>query len=180
MRGKVKILGKAFPAWVIIIALIIASAGAATGVVLSGSVTGGITLTASQSLLVLQNSGTKITGADAWLITVEDDETAFQAAAEINTGDKYKIKLSLGNESDAELSGELTLIGPDGITLNADAAGSGDMIDDVVRTGPFTWKFRLDSVGANTTSDLIIEVALADDMPPGFYALDGSLKQVAN
>ncbi|MDP6512328.1 MAG: hypothetical protein QF878_03910 [SAR202 cluster bacterium] len=179
MRGKVKILGKAFPAWVIAVALIVASAGAATGVVLAGNVTGAITLTASQSLLVLQNSGTVITGADASLITVDDDETAFQAAAEINTGDTYTIKLSLANDSDAELSGELTLIGPDGITLKADAEGGGDMIDDVVRTGPFTWKFRLAS-GSNTTSDLAIKVALADNMPPGFYALDGSLKQVSN
>lgn len=179
MRGKVKILGKTLPAWAIVVALIVASAGAATGVVLTGSVTGVVTLTASQSLLVLQNAGTNITGADAWLITIEDDETAFQAAAEINTGDDYTINLALANESDDELTGELTLIGPDGITLNADADGAGDMINDVVRTGPFTWKFRL-AAGTNVSTDLIIDVALADDMPPGFYALDGSIKQVAN
>jgi hypothetical protein len=53
------------------------------------------------------------------------------------------------------------------------------MINDVVRTGPFTWKFRL-AAGTNVSTDLIIDVALADDMPPGFYALDGSIKQVAN
>jgi hypothetical protein len=78
--------------------------------------------------------------------------------------------------SNAELTGELTLLAPEGITLRVDSAG--DMTQDAVRTGPFEWRFRM-PVSDNNTTDLVIHVALADDMPPGFYAIDGSMKQVA-
>ena len=175
MRGKVRLLGKTIPAWVIAVALIVGTAGAATGVVLSGGVSGTATITASQSLLV---SGGAIpdADADASLVTVADDGTGFHAAAEVNTGDDFRVYLALANESDQALSGELTLIAPDGITLDAD--GADDIVDDVVQTGPFTWNFRLPPTNDSAT-DLKIKVALADDMPPGFYAVDGSLKQTA-
>ena len=180
MRGKqLKILGKTFPAWAVAAALIVATAGAATGVVLAGKVSGTITATVSQALVVLQNAGTGVTGADASLVTVQDDGTAFQAAAEINTGDMFTVHLHLANLSAAELTGEVTLVAPDGITLSMQRAD--EVIPDVVRTGPFTWKFRMIPSGTppNGITDLRINVALADDMPPGFYAVDGHIKQVA-
>jgi hypothetical protein len=93
---------------------ILGSAGAATSVVLTGSVTGLITATVSQALLVRDLS---ITKTDAQLGTVSDDMTQFTASAEINTGDKFDVGMVLGNESDQDLASELTLIYPDAITL---------------------------------------------------------------
>lgn len=176
MRGKVRVLGKTVPAWAIGVALIVATAGAATGTVLAGQVTGTVTTTASQALLVRDAPGTAVVGADAGLVTLKDDGTAFHAAAEVNTGDSYRVDLALENDSGAQLTGELSLIGPEGITLSVDEAN--DVPPDVVRTGPFSWKFRLNQT-TNKYTDLKITVALADDMSPGFYAIDGKLKQVA-
>ena len=175
MRGKLRIFGKIPPAWAVGLALIVATAGAATGVVLTGNVTGVINTTVSQALTV---SGGAVSGGavDAGLFTLHDDETKFTANAEINTGDSYEVDLELANYSEVELTGELILVAPDGITLSVDEAN--DVVVDVVRTGPFTWVFRM-AASNNTSTDLSITVALADDMPPGFYAIDGTIKQVA-
>lgn len=182
MKGKIKLFGKTMPAWLLAAGLIVASSGAATGVVLAGRVTGTITATVSQALRIsFPATGTNITGADRSLITAKDDLTAFTAAAEINTGDEFDVNLALRNDSNAELTGELTLVAPDGITLSVDEAG--DAVANIVRTGPFTWKFRLNPIVDPSTAlddtDLTITVALADDMLPGFYSIDGTLKQVA-
>ncbi len=39
MRGKTRLFGKTFPAWIVAAGLIVATSGAATGVVLAGRVT---------------------------------------------------------------------------------------------------------------------------------------------
>lgn len=181
MRGRVRILGKSFPAWVVAMAVIVASSGGAVGVVLAGNVTGPIGATVSQALIVFDGSLVVPVAADVALFTKKDDGTAFTATAEINTGDQFDVKLQLSNGSGAELTGELTLVAVDGITLKVVKGTLSDIVLDVVRTGPFTWKFRLnpDLTGPNTTTDLVITVALADDMPPGFYSVDATLKQVA-
>ena len=176
MRGKVRIFGRALPAWLVVGALIAATAGAATGVVLSGSVDGVVTATASQAMVVQDGAGTAITGADEGLVFVEDDETAFHAAAELNTGDDFDVELSVANLSDDDLTGELTLIAPDGITMDVVKAGA--IADDIIQTGPFTWKFKLPVNDDPATTDMTITIALADDMPPGFYEIDGTLTQV--
>ncbi len=175
MRGKVRMFGKTLPAWAVGAALILATSGAAVGVVLTGNVSGLITATASQALLVRDGtlSGPAV---DAGLFTMSDDGTKFTAGAEINTGDQFNVDLALANESDAELTGELVLVGPSGITLLVREMD--DITQNIVRTGPFTWKFRL-PVATDTVPDMRITVALADDMPPGYYAVDGTLKQVA-
>lgn len=182
MRGKVKLFGKTLPAWAVAAALVIATSGAATGVVLAGQVTGTITTTSSQAM-VINDAGTEIASgtADKGIVTISDDGTQFHAGAEVNTGDDYEVNVSLSNLSNDELSGELSLVGPEGITLSVDKDGSGDVVEDVVQTGPFNWKFRLksDDAGSSTSTDMVITVALADDLPPGFYAIDGKLKQVA-
>ena len=113
MKSKVRILGKTFPAWVVGMLLILATSGAATGVVLAGNVTGSMTTTASQSLLILQNQGTYISGANKSLITVNDPGTGFHAAAEIHTGDQFSVRLALSNGSNQALNGKLTLTAPE-------------------------------------------------------------------
>ena len=175
MRGKVRIFGKRLPVWMVGAGLILATSGAAVGVVLTGQVTGVITATASQALLI---SAGALSGpaVDAGLFTMSDEGTKFTAGVEINTGDRFNVDLALANASDEELTGELVLVGPSGITLQVREMD--DITQNIVRTGPFTWKFRL-PVATDTAPDMRITVALADDMPPGFYAIDGTLKQVA-
>ncbi|MBI2916534.1 MAG: hypothetical protein HYY01_00945 [Chloroflexi bacterium] len=177
MRGKnMRILGKSVPAAVVAMALILSTAGAAVGVVLAGRVTGSIGATVGQALVVRLNAGTSVTGAPRSLVTVEDDGTAFAASAELFTGDQFNVNLALANLSGQELTGELTLVAPEGITLAVTEAG--DVLANAVRTGPFNWKFRMNA-SDNATTDLVITVALADDMPPGFYYVDGTIKQVS-
>jgi len=177
VRGKnLHILGKSIPAAVLAFAIILSTAGAAVGVVLAGRVTGTVGATVGQALVIRQVAGTSVSGADRALVTVEDNGTAFTASAEVNTGDQFNVNLALANLSGAELVGELTLVAPEGITL--DVVEGGDVIPNAVRTGPFNWKFRMNP-SDNPSTDLVVTVALADDMPPGFYSIDGTMKQVA-
>lgn len=182
MRGKnIRILGKSVPAGLVAMALILSTAGAAVGVVLAGRVTGTVGATVGQALVVRLNAGTSIScpvpcGVLRSLVTVEDNGTAFTASAEVHTGDQFNVNLALANLSGQELTGELTLVAPEGITLAVTEAA--DVIPNAVRTGPFNWKFRMNA-SDNATTDLVITVALADDMPPGFYSIDGTIKQVA-
>ncbi len=66
MRGKTRLFGKTFPAWIVAAGLIVAKSGAATGVVLAGRVTGTMTATVSQALTV---AGGSLSGVDADLFT---------------------------------------------------------------------------------------------------------------
>ncbi len=53
MAGKkVRIFGRTLPAWALAAALVVATSGAAAGTVLVGSVTGDISATVSQALLI--------------------------------------------------------------------------------------------------------------------------------
>ena len=164
MRGKVQVLGKSFPAWIIAAALIVATAGAAAGTVLSGAVAGQVSTSVSQSLSI--DSGS-VAGADNAIFTVSDNGTKFSAAAEINNGDKYTIALVLGNDSNQSAIFEFKMVPPRHVGLAVSGA---------VRTSATTWK---GSVGSGT-GDLTITVAADDEMRPGYYSIEGSLKQVSN
>jgi len=150
VRGKLHILGKNIPAWVIAVALIVTTGGAAVGVILAGQVTGTISTTASQALVV--RTGSVSGGAvDAGLFTMSDNGTAFTAAAEVHTGDQYNVNLTLANHSNTELIGDLTLVAPDGITLSV--AGAGNTVAGPVQTkgpNPSVWKFKLAPTNAST------------------------------
>ncbi len=184
--GRVRVFGRSLPAWTIVLTAIVGASGAATGTVLVGDATGVISATASQALTIRQASGTGLTNADRGLITVEDDGTGFHASAQVHTGDLYKIDLALSNASSEELTGEIALFPPPGITLEAEAAVAGDIeaVGDVVPVGPFSWRFRLRAdapagAGDPDNTDMTVLVAIADDLPPGFYQIDGTLSQVA-
>ena len=175
MNGKIQILGRSLPAWVIAVALIVATAGAAAGTVLSGAVAGQVSTSVSQSLSI--DSGS-VTGADNAIFTVSDNGTNFSAAAEINNGDQYTIALVLQNGSSQSAVFELTLVGPRDVGLSvAGSAAAGSKVDvRAVRTRATTWKGSI----ASGNGDLTITVAAADDMDPGYYSINGSIKQVSN
>jgi hypothetical protein len=214
MTRKVKILGlKALPIWILVVVMVACGAGAAAGTVLAGKVTGEIPVAVSQALL---------TKAPIWLADAQfgddggqpqqvsnhaefvqlpnrsfgaeaDDNTAFQAAAEVAVGDWAAFNLPLKNASDNELIGLLTLSVPDCIEVEVYAdkdaiggGGDGDVnaatnVTEVVRIGLNTWKFTL-AAGAeyDTTLDVLTVVISVDDTcAPGYYSISGDIKQIA-
>lgn len=152
-RKKVRILGRAVPLWLLTLVLIAASAGAAVGTVLAGKITGEIPVAVSQALLagmpeavaedlrdmgVPQSMRRAYTLPDRSIGTHADDQTAFQFAAEINTGDDYLIRLPLKNASDVDMVAQLSLMLPNGITaevFSSDSMYRTPTIDGVLSPG---------------------------------------------
>lgn len=218
-------MGSNIPVWLIAMALILASAGAAVGTVLAGKVTGEMPVTVSQALLVgtprnpasadwsnanvpqsvKENWGAEIK-ADRFIGTHSDDQTAFQAAAEIDTGDKYIILVPIKNASKQDLVAQLTLIYPEGFSVevvsadqiegasltvdsnNATVASNTGRTKNMTRTGLNTWKFIVDAdadkedpaESNKTAKDCIaIVVAASDTIAPGFYTIKGKIQQIS-
>jgi len=224
MGRKTKLFGRMIPIWLLVLALVAASAGAAVGTVLSGKVVGEVPVAVSQALLVgtprnpdsANWSNTTVPQsvkvdwgddihADRFIGTHSDDQTAFQAAAEIDTGDKYIICVPVKNASNQDMVAELTLLFPDGITVEAVSAdqlkgasnailfGTADKTPSVAhtlnmtRTGYNTWKFivaadaeKMDPETGTDARDCIFIVVAADDtIAPGFYTIEGQIEQIS-
>ncbi len=120
---------------------------------------------------------------------VNDQQTAFQFAAEIDQHDWYAFALPLKNASNQDMVVELTMVFPDGITVEV-MDGKGTIVDNVTRTGLNTWKFDLDSTADKSAPDmvhdgeqaedsLVIVVAASDTIAPGFYTVRGQLLQIS-
>ncbi len=168
---KIKVLGKSIPVWVLGAALTIISGGAAAGPVLSGNVQGTVPTAVSQALTV------ESVGGDVGFGGVSDDGTQFTAAAEIVTGEQYRIDLHLANNSSEDIFAELALDIPIGLTIDVDDPGSD--VTGLTRTGLATWKMKLASGATGASGLVIVTVAHADDAPPGFYEMYGILTQTA-
>jgi len=152
--------------------LLVLTAGAAAGIVLAGGNSGTITATVGQALVLCDAS---VTGTDRSLVTINDDRTRFEVAAEVFSGDTYKINLSLCNLSMEEMVAHLLLEFPDGldgiVNYQNDSTG-------VYKSNPTTWPFGLVANVTNTNTDLVITVGVATDIPPGFYTIEGTLVQI--
>ena len=126
MTKSVRILGKkAIPIWLLVLALVACGAGAAAGTVLAGRVTGEIPVAVSQALLTdapvwqaslstdanqpqqLYDHITWVAIPNRYIGVVADDNTAFQAAAELAVGDWAAFNLPLKNASQNSLVAEL-------------------------------------------------------------------------
>ncbi len=172
---KMEIFGRRFPAWLMVAALAVVGAGAATGIVLADSITGTTTVAVSQAVLV---SEPPIIGGDAdeGLGTVRDDGASFAAHFEANNGDIVTIFIPLKNEAGPtqNIVVEYTMMIPTGLTVSIAADGVG-VHDDVVRTGPSTWIFTLDGIAAGGTHGITMTVAIEDAQKAGFYETLGTL-----
>ena len=217
MRKTIRIGKRNLPVWLLVTALVVAGAGAAVGTVLAGQVTGEMPVTVSQALLVgdpqfieddpdwsdTANSVQEVdrqtlsghhNEPDRHLGNASDDHTAFIAAAEVDTGDKYLIRLPLKNASGQNMKVLMTLDYPDGMTVECFASdeesqqeevtpGDGkDNTRNIVRTGLYTWVFELDYQAEyvfTAWQDAIgINVATSDVIAPGFYTINGQLEQI--
>jgi hypothetical protein len=209
MSKRVKILGKkALPIWLLVVVLVACGAGAAAGTVLAGKVTGEVPVAVSQALL---------NGVPDWKASVDgtltealmtqqaydhksmialpnrdfgavaDDNTAFQAAAEMAVGDWAVFHLPLKNASENELIGLLTLSVPECLEVEVFQAAASGKVSEVVRIGLNTWKFTLaydadydSNFGDSDSLDsLAILVSVDDTCAPGYYTITGQIKQIA-
>ena len=210
MRKTIRIGKRNLPVWLLVTALVVAGAGAAVGTVLAGQVTGEMPVTVSQALLVgdpqfieddpdwsdTANSVQEVdrqtlsghhNEPDRHLGNASDDHTAFIAAAEVDTGDKYLIRLPLKNASGQNMKVLMTLDYPDGMTVECFASdeesqSATNYTRNIVRTGLYTWVFELDYQAeyvATAWQDAIgINVATSDVIAPGFYTINGQLEQI--
>lgn len=201
MTKKVRILGKVIPIWLMIVALVASGGGAAAGTVLAGKVTGEINVAASQAVLVgapVWITGTMSPDDDmpqqvynhaAWINkpnrgigVVADDNTAFEAAAELAIGDWSAFKLPIKNASDVPLTGLLIMEVPECIEVEVFSDVGTSDISNPVRIGLNTWKFEAaaDADGLVDDDDAIfVVVSLDDNCAPGYYTLSGIMKQIA-
>ncbi len=206
MQKSVRIIGKkAIPIWLLVLALVAAGAGAAAGTVLAGKVTGETNVAVSQALLVGDNvtwessltadTSTNTTQPQqiykhaSWVKipnryfgAVADDNTAFQAAAEIAQGEWVAFYLPLKNASKNDMVGLLTLNVPAGIEVEVFSytpASSQSNVMNVIRIGLNTWKFKLAAGADYQAADRLAVVISADDgVAPGYYAINGTITQI--
>ena len=136
IHKKFNLFGRFIPAWVLAGLLILAASGAATGTVLAGQVTGDLNVTISQSLLVGDVDTRTKTGSSAGAYdAVTDDETAFSSGIELLQGDCYYVGLFLENASDFDLTGDMMLDLPEGVTADAVVSGFSEIAFDIL-SGP--------------------------------------------
>lgn len=168
-NNKYNFFGKKLPAWMLLAALVIMGAGAATGLVLKDQITGTTTIAVGQALHIDSVTGS---GGDAFLGTVEDDGSAWAAHFEANNGDSLTMVLTVGNDGGSDdIVAQLTLDIPSGISVSI-ASSDTDADDNIVQTGPNTWKFGVDSASTNV---LTFTIAIEDTAATGFYEMDGTI-----
>ena len=186
MRKELRALGRKFPAWLLALALTVSGVGAAVGTVLAPKIGGEIPVTVSQALLIDEDvaipvglSSTSPSPISRWIGTVEDGGTAFTFGMEACNGDHVRFYVYLENKSAQDLVGRVKLSDvPKGITIDISSYGSGD-ISSVTRVGRYEWLFKVSgSCGAGDDDGLYIDVALADNMKPGFYKIKGFIEPV--
>ena len=177
MKRRFHIFGRAIPVWLLVLTLVVAGAGAAVGTVLAGQIGGDVPVTVSQALTMDTDTPPVVSGADQKFTSVSDDGTGFTAAIETNTGDDVTVTLYPVNNSNEALVAKLTLILPDGFTASV---ADSTHVTNVTRTGLYTWKMDMNTSvnGQGSGADLVITLALADDIYPGFYTVEGTLEQV--
>ncbi len=207
MTKKVRIMGlKAIPIWLMVLALVTIGAGAAAGTVLAGKVVGEMPVAVSQALLVravnwtdnatIEGENPEISAADMtqqvfnhidWIQKpnrhfgeVADDNTGFQAAAEMAVGDWSAFDLRLKNASEVDLVGLLTLNVPEGLEVEVYADPAATNINSVIRIGLNTWKVVVEAgaEGDAITDDLTIVISVDDTTPPGYYNISGQFQQI--
>ncbi len=108
-----------------------------------------------------------------------DDNTSFQAAAELAVGDWAAFNLPLKNASDNALVGELYLSVPDCLEVEVYASTDAENITGVVRTGLNTWMVLVDADAEYDDEDdgLTVVVSVDDHCMPGYYRIMGTFKQ---
>ena len=121
-----------------------------------------------------------VVAPDRSIGAVNDTQTAFQFAAEIDQHDFYIFWVPLKNASNQDMTVQLKMQVPNGLTVEVmDAYGS--TVDNMTRVGLNTWKFDLDAEAdkSDEADAIYIVVAASDTVAPGFYTITGELLQIS-
>jgi hypothetical protein len=168
-------------------AIVVAAAGQAVGPILSGSVTGDIGATVSQSITV-DTEGLPLNqriesvapgNTDDFVATSDDEGTHFTVAYENNVGDMAVIRIHLLNRSEADAAAKLVL----DIPANVDVELSSDDAQvEEAQLSRNTWLLTVASDTGNSLgeTDGYIDIAIEpkDDSKPGFYTISGRLTHI--
>ena len=179
-RTTLNIFGKKLPAWLLLAALVVVGAGAATGLVLKDQVNGTTTIAVSQAIRVTAPYTLGSGDQDEFLGTADDDGMAFAAHFEANNGDVVQMYLDVYNHggNTDETVVLLTLSIPEGLTVNIEDL-VGDDSHNIVRISDSEWKFAVDAGTGADDSDyntLCFMIAIEDAQPTGFYVLEATLQ----
>ena len=188
-QNKLSLFGKKLPAWMLLTALIVVGAGAATGLVLKDQIDGTTTIAVSQAIRVGTPTNGIASDADEFLGTVDDDGMAWAAHFEANNGDIVVIDLPVYNYAgnDDVTVCLLTLDVPEGITVMV-VSEYGDFTNPPTHPNPTAeayntvqindtqWKFGVVGPNGLTWGNyLYFELALEDALPTGFYTISGTI-----
>jgi uncharacterized membrane protein len=168
---NIPVLNKDVPKGLLALVLVLAAVGAATGITLAGSISGTAATEVDQAI-TLNESNTVASGdaLDSNLTTVSDDGTEFRTGVSVNQGDSYKMNISLDNEANTALNGQLILSADAPLQVSAE----GDDNVNVQRLDSET--FLLEHRGTDGTSGTVtITVAAPNDIEPGFYEIQGEV-----
>ncbi len=163
------------------LAIVAAAAGQAVGPILSGSVTGDIGATVSQSITVdtenmALNSRVTVAGdIDDAVTTTDDEGTHFTVAYENNVGDKAEITINLLNRSDNDAAAKLVLDVPANVDVELDSDGVNVEEAQLSRN---TWLLTVANGTQNGNGYITLHVEPKDDAKPGFYSISGRLVQI--
>lgn len=163
MKSKFSFFGKKLPAWMILAALVVVGAGAATGLVLKDQIDGTTTIAVSQALYVA--SVTLSGDGDETLSTIDDDGQTWNAHFEANNGDMLGMDVTIGNRGAQTVVGVITCSVPDGITMSEDTSGSGGPTE----IASHTWKVSVPTGAGGDVLDF--GIAIEDAAHTGFYEI---------
>lgn len=162
MKSKCNFFGKKLPAWMLLAALVVVGAGAATGLVLKDKIDGTTTIAVSQALYIDAINGGG--DYDEFLATINDNRVEWAAHFEANNGDELELDIDVGNDGGSDtIVALLTMDIPEGITVSEDN-------DEAIQIAANQWKFE---VSDGSTADLEFTIAIEDAAATGFYELTG-------
>ncbi len=165
------LFNKKVPAWLLLAALVIVGAGAATGLVLKDQIDGTTTIAVSQALTVVSVNEGGGSDADEFLATIHDDGTGWAAHFEANNGDVLELELEIENLGGSDdIVALLTMDVPEGITVNIE--GDDDDDENIVQIAPNQWKFV---VLYDETNTLDMTLAIEDAAATGFYEIASTI-----
>ena len=166
-----QLFNKKVPAWLLMAALVIVGAGAATGLVLKDQIDGTTTIAVSQALTIVSVDEGIGSDADEFLATIHDDGTSWAAHFEANNGDVLELEVTVDNLGGSDdIVALLTMDVPEGITVNVE--GDSTTTENVVQIAPNQWKFV---VLYDETNTLDITLAIEDAATAGFYEIASTI-----
>jgi len=169
----ISILNKDIPKALLALVLVLAAVGAATGIVLAGSVSGTAATEVDQSIVIgSQDNVTVVDSTGDSLTTVSADGTEFRTATNVFQGEDYEIELNLTNNADVDLNGELILSADEPLQISVDDPGTGI---DVQRLDMDTFLFTINGDTDPDEGTVTVTVAAPNDIEPGFYEIEGQI-----